>query len=271
MNPLLECDFSVTYPSSGAAVRDVRFAIEEGEIFGVAGESGSGKSTIALTIAALARRRGAQVRGTVFFKGRDLTSLPERELRHIRGREIGWVSQSSGSALNPALRLRTHFQEVWRAHRRDGSWEAAAAPIIETLRLPASKEFFSLLPSELSIGMAQRVLIALGLLHRPALLIADEPTSALDLATQAELLALFRRLKSESRLAILFISHDLLALMATCDRIAVLKSGEMVELLPASELLAGCRHPYTRELAQSLFAVLPGQEVLSEPKISRCA
>ena len=258
VEPLLKCDVSVLYPSSGSGVRNARFEIREAEIFGVAGESGSGKSTIALAVAALAGRRGGRVTGNVWFRGQDLLSLSERELRAIRGREIGWVSQSSGSALNPALRLRTHFQEVWRAHRRGGSWEEAARPILETLRLPASRDFFGLYPAELSIGMAQRVLIALGLLHRPALLIADEPTSALDLATQTELLTLFRQLRNETGLAILFISHDLLALISTCDRIAVLRRGEMLEIVESGAFLDGSTHPYTRELAESLRALLPG-------------
>jgi ABC-type dipeptide/oligopeptide/nickel transport system ATPase component len=257
MDALLACSFSTSYRSTGEGVRSIEFEIGHGEIFGVAGESGSGKSTIALSVSALAARRGGHTQGVVRFLGRNLLDMSERELRRIRGREIGWVSQSSGAALNPALRIGTHFKEVWRAHRGDGSWEDAAAPLLKTLRLPAPDRLFSLYPRELSVGMAQRVVIALGLLHQPKLLIADEPTSALDLATQRELLGLLRRFRDETGLSVLFISHDLLALMAVCDRIGVLRSGELVETLPAAEFLDGARHPYTRELAESLRALLP--------------
>jgi ABC-type dipeptide/oligopeptide/nickel transport system ATPase component len=169
------------------------------------------------------------------------------------------VSQSSISALNPALRIGTHFQEAWRAHRRDAAWRQPAEYLLESLRISPTAEFFSRFPRELSIGMAQRVVIALGMLHNPALLIADEPTSALDLATQNELLDLFRRRRADQGMAVLFVSHDLLALMAICDRIAVLRHGELVEVLPGKEFLIAARHPYTVELASSLRALLPSE------------
>ena len=257
MEPLLSCDFSVSYPSTGAGVRGVRFDVRAGEIFGIAGESGSGKSTVALALAALTSRRGGTASGSVRFRGRNLFELNEKDLRTIRGREIGWVSQSSGSALNPAISIGTHFREAWRAHRSNGLWEDAARPLLETLRIPATREFYALHSRELSIGMAQRVLIALGLLHGPSLLIADEPTSALDLATQTELLTLFRKLRAERDLSIIFISHDLLGLMSVCDRIAVLRAGELVEVMEASGFLDSGTHPYTRELANALRDLLP--------------
>lgn len=256
--PVLACDFSTTYASTGVGVRDIRFEVGAGEIFGVAGESGSGKSTLALSVCALAARRGARTSGTIRFCGRDLLSLRERELRRIRGREIGWVSQSSGSALNPALRVEAHFAEVWRAHNSNGLWQAGAGPLLQRLRIPATQEIYRRFPGELSVGMAQRVVVALGLLHGPRLLVADEPTSALDLATQAELLGLLRDLRQERALSVLFISHDLLALMSICDRIAVLRRGEVLEVLPALSFLESAQHPYSRELASSLKSLLPG-------------
>lgn len=252
---LLECDLSVTYHRTGAGIRDVRFAVAQAEILGIAGESGSGKSTIATAILGLSERRGAMTRGSVRFRGTELLTMRERELRSLRGREIALVSQSSLAALNPALRLKTQFREVWRAHRKNGDWKASAVPTLDLLRVPSTKEFLERYPGELSVGMAQRILIALALLHDPALLIADEPTSALDLVTQAELLELFRRLRDERGKSVLFISHDLLALAAVCDRIAVLREGTLVEIVDAKRFLTDPTHEYTRRLVAALRTI----------------
>ena len=249
--PLLACDLSVRY-GGASGVSDIRFELERGEIFGIAGESGSGKSTIAMALMGLASRRGARAAGKVVFKGRDLLQAGEAELRRIRGAEISLVSQSAASALNPALRLRTHFREVWRAHRRGGDWMPAAAPVMNLLGIPATPELFARYPFELSVGMAQRVLVALALLHEPSLLIADEPTSALDLVTQSDLLQLFHDLRTRRGLSIVFISHDLLALASVCDRVAVLRGGKMVEVLDGPDVLANPRDEYTRRLVGAL-------------------
>ncbi|MBC7926428.1 MAG: ABC transporter ATP-binding protein [Bryobacteraceae bacterium] len=256
--PLLQCELSVTYGRTGMGVRNVQFAIERGEILGIAGESGSGKSTIASAILGLSKLRGATATGTVQFDGQNLLTMRERDLQAIRGKRIALVAQSSMAALNPALKLKTQFREVWRAHRRDGDWTEAANPVLELLRVPITKEFFARYPSELSVGLAQRVLIALALLHQPELLIADEPTSALDIVTQAELLTLFRRLRDDRGLSILFISHDLLALAAVCDRIAVLQSGTLVEIVEASRFLTNPTHEYTRQLVAALRTISSG-------------
>lgn len=255
--PLLDCDLTVRYGRSSAGVSGIRFRLQRGEIFGIAGESGSGKSTIAMALMGLASRRGAAVSGSIQFKGRELLRASERDLREIRGREISLVSQSAGSALNPAVRLRTHFSEVWRAHRKDGDWRPAAAPVMELLGIPATPELFDKYPFELSVGMAQRVLVALALLHDPELLIADEPTSALDLVTQSELLQLFRDLRSRRGVSALFISHDLLALAAVCDRMAVLQAGKLVEVLEGPDILARPREDYTKRLIGALDRMLP--------------
>ncbi|MDZ4801610.1 MAG: ABC transporter ATP-binding protein [Bryobacteraceae bacterium] len=255
MTPLLECDISSTYRRTGAGVRDIRFAVGRGEILGIAGESGSGKSTIASAILGLSKYRGGEVTGSIRFDGQELVGLAEKQWRALRGRRISLVSQSSMAALNPALRLRTQFGEAWRAHRRDGDWRAAATPTLELLRVPVTAEFLERYPSELSVGLAQRVLVALALLHEPQLLIADEPTSALDLVTQAELLGLFRKLRDDRGLSIVFISHDLLALTAVCDRIAVLRSGSLVEIVDADRFLTSPTHEYTRQLVAALRAI----------------
>jgi ABC-type dipeptide/oligopeptide/nickel transport system ATPase component len=257
-NPLLEVDLSVRYPSSGAGVHDVRFQVGRGEIVGLAGESGSGKSTVALAVMGLLARRGGIPSGRIAFKGRELLGCPPAELRSMRGRELSLLLQNPLSALNPNLRLRKQFYEAWRAHstQKDG-WIARASETLTAVGLPAGDAFFNHRPRELSTGMAQRVLLALSLLHSPALLIADEPTSALDVITQSEVLSLFRGLNHSYGLSMLLISHDILALVSICDRIAIMKEGTIVETAAASELLTNPKHPYTKRIVEALpLAVL---------------
>jgi len=252
--PLLSLRLSADYPNKPNVLRNVSFEMYPGEILGLIGQSGSGKSTLALAILRLLHlRRGGQS-GEIWFQGRSLMSLSEREMRALRGRELGLVLQSPLSALNPALRIGTQLEEAWRAHA-DGSREAVRSAILETLSsvsLPAEAALLRRYPSQLSVGQAQRVLIAMAILHRPALLIADEPTSALDVITQAEILQLFVRLNREFRIAILYVSHDLLSVASLCHRIAILHDGEIVELDAAEQILRSPQHPYTRRLISSL-------------------
>lgn len=252
--PLLSLRLSADYPNKPNVLRDVSFEMYPGEILGLIGQSGSGKSTLALAILRLLHlRRGGQS-GEIWFQGRSLMSLSEREMRALRGRELGLVLQSPLSALNPALRIGTQLEEAWRAHA-DGSRDAVRRAILETLSsvsLPAEAALLRRYPSQLSVGQAQRVLIAMAILHRPALLIADEPTSALDVITQAEILQLFVRLNREFRIAILYVSHDLLSVASLCHRIAILHDGEIVELDAAEQILRSPQHPYTRRLISSL-------------------
>jgi len=249
---LLEVDISVDYPGRPGALRDLRLTIEEGEMVGLCGESGSGKSTLALAIPGLLDWKGATVRGRIEFAGRDLRRLSAREMRSIRGRDLALVLQSPLASLNPALRIGSQLCESWRAHRRDGDWKACSLELFERVRLPRDEGFLRRYPRQLSVGQAQRVLIAMAVLHRPRLLIADEPTSALDAITHAETLDLFRGLARELGMALLFISHDLLSVASLCDRIAVLSSGTIVETGGAAELFASPRHPYTRALLAAI-------------------
>lgn len=252
-SPLLEVDLSVRYPSSGSGVDGVRFQIERGEIIGLAGESGSGKSTVALAIMGVLARRGGIPTGEVRFNGRDLLRCSAAELRGIRGRELSLLLQNPLSALNPSLPLRKQFYEAWRAHSDDHQgWIQRASETLEAVGLAPDHAFFNRRPRELSTGMAQRVLLALALLHSPALLVADEPTSALDVITQAEVLALFRSLNAKYGLSLLLISHDILALVSICDRIAVMKEGRIVEIAAAHDILLNPAHPYTREIIAAL-------------------
>lgn len=252
--PLLSLRLSVDYPDKPNALRNLSLAMYPGEILGLIGESGSGKSTLALAILRLLHLHRGEQHGEIWFRGRNLMDLSEREMRSVRGCDLGLVLQSPLSALNPALRIGTQLEEAWRAHAK-GARDAARKTILETLSnvsLPTESAFLRRYPSQLSVGQAQRVLIAMAILHRPALLIADEPTSALDVITQSEILQLFQRLNREFGIAILYISHDLLSVASLCHRIAILHDGEIVEVAATSHILRTPRHPYTQLLLSSL-------------------
>ena len=221
------------------------------------GESGSGKSTLALAILRLLDHKGGTVRGEVIFGGRHLESLTVRQMRLIRGKEIGLVLQSAVSSLNPALRIRTQFAEAWKAHQSAGEWHKNVLDIFERVRLPADEEFLRLYPRQLSVGQAQRVLIALAILHRPKVLIADEPTSALDVITKAEVIGLLKQLNCEMNMAVLFISHDLELTASLCGRIAILKDGGIIETGPPERIFSRPEHPYTRALIGALQLQVP--------------
>jgi ABC-type glutathione transport system ATPase component len=259
---LLDALLSVDYPGRPGALREVGLRVLDGEILGLAGESGSGKSTVALALMNLSTRRGGRVSGRVLWKGTDLLAAGEGELRRLRGREIALMLQNPMAALNPGLRLGTQFREAWRAHApASPEWQERALDTLARLGLAADQKFLRLYPAELSIGMAQRVLLALTVLHRPKLLIADEPTSALDVITQSEMLALFRRLRSEFGMSLVIISHDLLALASVCDRITILRAGEVIETLPAGGLFTAAQEEYTRRLVAALPRA-PGVQVV---------
>ncbi len=230
-DPLLAVDISAHYPNKKRVLEGIRFSIEPGEILGLVGQSGSGKSTIALAIPRLLELRGGQAEGSIRFAGRELLAVQPRELRRIRGREISLVLQSPMSALNPALRIERQVREVWRAHRAE-PWRAGkahASDLFSRMGLPSDEDFWRRLPRQLSVGQAQRVVIAMAVLHRPSLVIADEPTSALDPHSSAEILEIFRSLNREFGAAILYISHDLASVAKLCHTVAVLCQGRQVD------------------------------------------
>ncbi len=251
---LLAANFSVRYAGKPAVLRDVALEIRQGEILGLVGQSGSGKSTLAMAVLGLLDRKRAQVEGTIKFQDCELLQLRERQLRGMRGRALALVLQSPLSSLNPALRIRTQLKEAWRAHvsgtRVD--CDAAIRAALESVSLPSSDEFLRKYPSQMSIGQAQRVLIAMAVMHRPALLIADEATSALDVITQSEILALFARLNRETGTAILYISHDLASVAGICDRIAILHDGQIVECGTGDQIFGNPQHEYTRRLIAAM-------------------
>jgi ABC-type glutathione transport system ATPase component len=251
---LLSLRLSVDYSTKHGVLRDIALNVERGEIVGLVGHSGSGKSTLALAILRLLQTKGAKARGQIIFRGADLFSLTEKELRALRGCDISIVLQSPLTSLNPALTIGTQLNEAWHAHANSSSAERLGA-IQEALRnvsLPAEREFLKRRPSQLSVGQAQRVIIAMAILHRPALLIADEATSALDTITQSEILALFARLNRELGMAILYISHDLLSVAALSHRIAILHDGKILETGTPEKIFGAPEHEYTRKLVAAL-------------------
>jgi ABC-type glutathione transport system ATPase component len=255
MNSLLKASISVDYPNKAGAVHNLNLEISTGEILGLVGESGSGKSTIAMALLGLLDFKGATVRGEILFDGRNLVGLKAREMRKIRGREIALVQQSAIASLNPALRIGTQIAEAWRAHnpKEAKQWKRPALELLERVSLPAEESFLERYPRQLSVGQAQRVLIAMATLHKPRLLIADEPTSALDAITTSEILALFRRLNQELNMAMLFISHDLLSVASLCSRIAILQHGEIIECGPTEQVFRDPRTEDTRALLQAVL------------------
>ena len=250
---LLDVELSAGYGKTGI-LHGVRFQLSPGEALGLIGTSGAGKSTLVLALLGLLPWRGGHATGNVLFEGRNLLTIPEKEARQLRGRRFALVPQSPMTALNGALSLATHFKEAWKAHEEWNriAFESRVSELLEQLHLPSGPEFLSRRPGAISVGQAQRVLIALALLHRPSLLIADEPTSALDPATQAEMVRLLRHLNHESGTTLLYISHDLTSVLQLCDRVAVLEGGSIVECLSADTIEETARHPSTLSLLNTL-------------------
>jgi len=252
---LLSAHLWLRYGNKPPVLRDVDLDIRRGEVLGLVGQSGSGKSTLAMAVLGLLDSRQAHIEGFVGFDGSDLLRVSEQDLRALRGRKLSLVLQSPLSSLNPALKIRTQLKEAWRAHASGSKADCNAAirAALESVSLPSSDEFLSKYASQMSVGQAQRVLIAMAVMHRPALLIADEATSALDVITQSEILALFRELNRSSGMSILYISHDLASVAGICDRVAILHEGQIVETGRTAQVLISPQHAYT----QRLIAALP--------------
>jgi ABC-type dipeptide/oligopeptide/nickel transport system ATPase component len=253
---LLATHLSVRYGDKPPVLKDAVLEVRRGEVLGLIGQSGSGKSTLGLAILALLDRKKVTVEGSLLFDGSDLLNFREKQMRDLRGRKISLVLQSPLSSLNPALKIRTQLKEAWKAHSSGTSTASNCDQVIrkslESVSLPSTDEFLAKYPSQMSIGQAQRVLIAMAVMHHPALLIADEATSALDVITQSEILALFRQLNQNSGMSILYISHDLASVAGICDRVAILHDGEIVESGETSRVLTEPQHAYTRRLVASI-------------------
>ena len=251
--PILEVKLDASYGSKHVLC-GVEFELMQGEILGLVGTSGAGKSTLVLSLLGLLPWRGGSASGSVRFEGRNLLQLSEKELRKLRGKQIALVPQSALSALNPSLSIEAHFREAWLAHEEPSAaaLNARTEDLMREVNLHSTSDFMGRRPGQISVGQAQRVLIALALLHRPALVIADEPTSALDPVTQSQIVTLLARVTKSQGTTLLYISHDLVSVLQLSTRIAILDRGRIAEILPAN-LLSAAAHDETK----SLLAALP--------------
>ncbi len=229
------------------AVDEVSFRVGRGEIVGLVGESGCGKSATASSIMRLLDERYTSYAGSVVLEGTDLLSLPERRMRRERGRTVSMVFQDPMTALNPVYTVENQLVEAIRAHRGIGRVEARgiALRLLKEVGIPDAESRMRAYPHQLSGGMRQRVVIAMALSSQPRLLIADEPTTALDVTIQAQILELMLALRSEYGTGVVLITHDLGVVAQTCDRVLVMYLGQIIEDAPVDELFRGPRHPYT--------------------------
>jgi oligopeptide transport system ATP-binding protein len=236
-----------------AVVDGVDLEVQSGEVVGVAGESGSGKTMTALALLGLLPPH-AVTDGSAVFGERDLLTIDRRELRHVRGRDIGMVFQDPMTSLHPMLTIERQLTEHVRYHRGVSRTEARrdAITMLEEVRIPDPVGALKAYPHQFSGGMRQRIAIAIALACSPQLLIADEPTTAVDVTVQAGILRLFNRLRERSSLAIIFITHDLGVMASIADRLYIFYAGRVVESGPTADLLTRPRHPYTRGLLDAL-------------------
>jgi peptide/nickel transport system permease protein len=268
-------DLWVSFPTRDGwvhPVAGVTFEVEAGELVGVVGESGSGKTLTALAVAGLVGPGGAVRAGRLEFAGRDLMALSDGERRTLLGTSLPLIFQDPSTSLNPALRVGRQLAEVAEVHqglpRRAAMGRAVAR--LRAVRIAASPRRARQYPHELSGGMRQRAMIAMGLMGRPRLIVADEPTTALDVTVQRQILQLLREVNASSGAALLFISHDIAVVSQLCERVLVMYAGTVVEDLPVAQLVAGPAHPYTRALLASVpdmdvdrelpLATIPGRQ-----------
>jgi ABC-type dipeptide/oligopeptide/nickel transport system ATPase component len=260
MTPLLDVrHLTVVFDgrrSRVTAVNDVSFQIAAGETLGLVGESGSGKSVTAFAILRLLQPPGRVAAGEIVFEGRDLLVLPERDMRRVRGARVSLIFQEPMTALNPVMRVGDQIAEALTVHGQGSGADARqrAVDLLEAVHIPEAARRVRDYPHQLSGGMRQRVMIAIALACRPALIIADEPTTALDVTIQAQVLDLLRELRVRYNLALLLITHDFGVIAEMADRVAVMRHGVIVEQGPVRQILRAPVHEYTR----NLLAAVPG-------------
>lgn len=237
------------------AVDQVSFSVPAGKTVGIVGESGCGKSVTAMSIVRLLPQpTGKILGGHIHFKGQDLLQASASEIRKIRGGEIGVIFQEPMAALNPVHRIGRQVAETFRIHQKISKKDAwdAATEMLDLVRIPAPEKRMMDYPHHLSGGMRQRVVIAMALACRPALLIADEPTTALDVTVQAQILDLMARLQADMGMSTILITHDLGVIAETCDEVVVMYAGRVVERASAADLFANPLHAYTKGLLHSI-------------------
>jgi peptide/nickel transport system ATP-binding protein len=256
--PLLRVEeLKVEFPSEDGivhAVDGITYQVHPGKTLGIVGESGSGKTVSSLTTLGLTRRQGARVSGKILFEGRDLVTLPESELRAVRGNDIAMIFQDPLSALHPLYKVGKQLIEALQAHKDIGKQKARerAVELLGLVGIPDPGRRVDEYPHEFSGGMRQRAMIAMALANEPKLLIADEPTTALDVTVQAQILALMERLQKELGMAIIIITHDLGVVAEMADDIAVMYAGRIIETASAQAVFSGPEHPYTWGLLKSI-------------------
>jgi len=240
-----------------AAVHDVSLEVAEGEIVGLIGESGSGKSLTCRSAIRLTPPAGRVASGSIKIGGRDLLAMGHDDLRQLRAHEVGMVFQDPFSSLNPVLRIDTQIVETLRSNLglSKSAAKKEAIRLLDSVGIPEPERWARAYPHELSGGMRQRVMIALATAAEPKLLIADEPTTALDVTTQAQILELLRKLRDERGVAVLIVSHDFGVIAQTCDRVVVMYGGHIVETGPVKATYENPQHPYTRALLASVPTV----------------
>ena len=249
-----------------AAVRGVTFAIAPGEVLGVVGESGAGKSLTGAAIIGLIDAPGRIAGGEILLAGRRIDDLPYREMRRVRGREIGAVFQDPLTSLNPLYTIGRQIIETIRTHLdlAEGAARKRAIDLLEEVGIPAAARRIDHYPHQFSGGMRQRVVIALALAAEPKLIIADEPTTALDVSIQAQIIQLLKRLAREHGTAIMLVTHDMGVIAETADRVAVMYAGRIVEIGPVADVIHRPRHPYTVGLMGSIPSIVDGRARLAQ-------
>ena len=251
-------DLHVSFPTTDGvvqAVRGVSFSVEAGQTLGIVGESGSGKSVSTQTVMGLTR--GAQISGEALFRGKDLLSMTQKELRQVRGSQIAMIFQDPLSSLHPYYKVGWQIVEMIRAHEPDTKKDAAQKRAVDLLKLvgiPQADRRVNEYPHQFSGGMRQRAMIAMAMALNPSLLIADEPTTALDVTVQAQVLNVIARLQREFGTAVILITHDLGVIAEVADEVVVMYAGGAMETAPRDELYYNHHHPYTEGLLRSLPA-----------------
>ncbi len=251
---------TVRFPTSDGvvqAVSDVTFSLSRGETLGVVGESGSGKSVSNLAIMGLLNRQRTAISGQVEFMGRDLLTLPQDELRHIRGKDIAMVFQDPFACLHPMYRVGAQIAEAVTAHQdvsNDAAW-ARAVELLEHVGIPNAKSRARDYPHQFSGGMRQRAMIAMALVHNPSILICDEPTTALDVTVQAQIIELIEEVKREFDIGVILVTHDLGVVAETANSVMVMYAGRVMEYGPARQVFEQPQHPYAWGLLDSMPSV----------------